>query len=133
MNTERSRSMLNLLELAENINQAHLRSQHLYQQQTDTLLEALTSDRNAGAWLSEVKSLVLHGKFIEWVDSNCDFNIRHAQKLMEIDRNWEKFLAAWSSAKYATGGVFNSPLPSLKVALLFLSVKATPESPPSPV
>ncbi|MHC5779703.1 DUF3102 domain-containing protein [Nostoc sp.] len=125
--------MKNLLELAENINQAHLRSQHLYQQQTDALLEALTSDRNAGAWLSEAKSLLPHGGFIEWVDSNCKFTIRHAQRLMSIDKNWEKFLAAWSNAKCDTGDVFDSPLPSLKVALLFLSVKATPESPPPPI
>lgn len=117
---------MNLTELAININEAFERSRQLYEAGVDTLTQAITSDKEAGEWLLKAKAFVPHGEFTQWVESNCKFKIRHAQKLMQIAKNWEKIVRTWEDAKSATRGAFESPLPSLRVAIALASAEPKP-------
>jgi hypothetical protein len=123
---------MNLSELAININSAFEQSRQLYEAGVDTLAQAIASDKEAGEWLLKAKTFIPHGEFTQWVESNCKFKIRHAQKLMQIAKNWEKIVRTWEDAKSATRGVFESPLPSLRVAIALAAAEPKPEPPPSP-
>ncbi|MEH2201191.1 DUF3102 domain-containing protein [Nostoc sp.] len=123
---------MNLTELANNINSAFDRSRQLYETGIDTLTLAIASDKEAGEWLFLAKTSLPHGEFIQWVEANCKFKMRHAQKLMQIAKNWEKIISSWDEAKCATRGAFESPLPSLRVAIALAAAEPKPEAPPAP-
>ena len=117
---------MNLSEIANNINSAFERSKLLYEAGIDTLSQAIASDKEAGVWLLEAKASLPHGEFIQWVEANCKFKMRHAQKLMQIAKNWEKVVKSWEDAKCATRGAFESPLPSLRVAIALAAAEPKP-------
>lgn len=121
---------MNLLEIADKVNQAFELSNQLYESGIVSIQQALTSDRNAGELLIEAKKLLPHGEFTNWVEINCKFGIRHAQKLMQIFKNWEKIITSWENAKHATRGAFESPLPSLRQAIALSTAEPKPEPTP---
>ncbi|MBW4677147.1 MAG: DUF3102 domain-containing protein [Desmonostoc geniculatum HA4340-LM1] len=122
--------MNNLLELANNINEAFERSKQFYESGIEALSQAVTSDKEVGELLLKAKVIVPHGEFMQWVEANCKFKMRHAQKLMQVANNWEKIVRSWEDAKCATRGAFDSPLPSLRVAIALVSTEPKPEAPP---
>ncbi|MCC5640354.1 DUF3102 domain-containing protein [Nostoc sp. CHAB 5844] len=119
--------MSNLSQLATNINTAVERSRSLYKEGIETLGQALTSDKEAGLMLIEVKSTLPHGEFTKWIEANCKFTPRHAQFLMKIAKEWDKIMAGWENVKNETRFAFDSPLPSLRQALALASAQAKEE------
>lgn len=121
--------MNNLLDLANNINQAYERSQKLYEAGIETITQALLSDKEAGEMLLQVKDLLPHGSFLQWIQDNCPFKERHARNLMAIAKNWSKIIEA-IDPKSATCCRFDSPILSLRAALSIAAAESKPETPP---
>lgn len=120
--------MSNLLELANNINQAYQRSIELYEAGIETIAQALLSDKEAGVMLIEVKKTLPHGDFLRWIQDNCKFSDRHARNLMNIAKNWEKIVQA-IDPKSETRCQFQSPILSLRAALSIAAAEPKAEVP----
>jgi Protein of unknown function (DUF3102) len=124
--------MSNLLELANNINEAFDRSKQLYADGIDYLKLALLSDKEVGEMLLEVKLSVPHGSFTSWIQDNCQFSDRHARRLMALARDWTKIMKVWENMKSDTRDRFGGdPLPSLRVAIALAAAEPKLEVPPS--
>ncbi|MBD2437356.1 DUF3102 domain-containing protein [Nostoc sp. FACHB-110] len=125
--------MNNLTILATNINEAVERSRSLYKDGIETLGQALTSDKEAGLLLIEVKGSLPHGEFTKWIEVNCKFSPRHAQFLMKIAKEWDRIISSWEKMKNETRFVFDSPLPSLRQAIFLASAEPKEETIPNQV
>jgi hypothetical protein len=124
---------MNLLELADNINEAYERSKQLYVDGIDYLKLALLTDKEVGEMLLKVKLSVPHGSFTSWIKDNCQFSDRHARRLMALARDWTKIINVWENMKSDTRDRFGGdPLPSLRVAIALAAAEPKPEASPSP-
>lgn len=121
---------MNLLELANNINQAFDKSKEFYKAGINELQQALLCDKQAGDLLIQVKSELPYGSFTSWVEENCTFTMRHAQFLMKISREWHRIIKQWDELRNETRFVSDSPLPSLRVAIALATAEPKPETPP---
>src|SRR5262245_5404335 len=74
---------LDLGQLAENIQQAHLRCRAALHQGLQHALEA-------GKLLIQAKERVPHGKWLPWLEEHCDLSERLAQKYMQVARELPK-------------------------------------------
>ncbi|MFB2769805.1 DUF3102 domain-containing protein [Pelatocladus sp. BLCC-F211] len=112
-------NIVKLDDLAIQINAAVEHSKALYDKGVACIKEALTSDKEAGELLMQVKNSLPHGHFIPWIECNCRFSDRHARNLMNIAKNWQKILQGWEKmqSESETRFRFESPLPSLRTAL----------------
>jgi len=79
MDTEIAR---NPQEIASRINEEHTRA-------FGKAKDALSHARTAGELLIEVKSLLKHGEWGNWLVENVAFTDRTAQSYMRLARNWE--------------------------------------------
>ncbi|MEI8019556.1 MAG: DUF3102 domain-containing protein [Schlesneria sp.] len=70
-----------LPELAKTANQFHASAQKAFGQ-------GLNFARSAGNVLLEAKSLVAHGQWESWVETNCSFSTRTARGYLQIASNW---------------------------------------------
>ncbi|MFK0731408.1 MAG: DUF3102 domain-containing protein [Gloeotrichia echinulata GP01] len=118
--------MNNLLELADNINQAFSKSQQFYEDGIEYLRLAIASDKEAGVMLLAVKQSLPYGQFGEWVTNNCNFTHRHANRLMLIAKNWQKIIDSLDTRVESE----ESPLISLRSAIALASADPKPETPP---
>ncbi|WP_414755557.1 DUF3102 domain-containing protein [Anabaena sp. CCY 9910] len=123
---------MNLIETASNINDLIQKSHQLYREGISAIEGAIATDKEAGLLLIKVKESLPHGEFTKWVETNCKFTVRHAQFLMKIAKEWDRIIAAWEKMKNETRFVFDSPLPSLRMALALAATEPKQEAPPPP-
>lgn len=50
---------------------------------------ALDHARQAGELLTQAKSLVPYGEWLQWLDANCEVSPRQAQRYMRVSSNWD--------------------------------------------
>jgi hypothetical protein len=116
---------MNLSELANNINEAFKQSRQFYEAGIEAFKLAIAADKLAGEMLLEVKTSLPYGHFGEWVNKNCNFTHRHANRLMLIAKNWEKIITSLDTRVET-----ESLLPSLRVAIALAAAEPKPEPPP---
>ncbi|BBD69521.1 hypothetical protein NIES4072_31460 [Nostoc commune NIES-4072] len=116
---------MNLLELANSINEVFKQSKQFYEAGIESFKLAIAADKEAGEMLIKVKSSLPYGQFGDWVSKNCDFTHRHANRLMLIAKNWEKIIATLDTRDES-----ESLLPSLRTALALAAAEPKPEAPP---
>jgi hypothetical protein len=61
--------------------------------------EALQLARQSGDLLLTVKAQLDHGAFLPWLEANCDFGTRQAQKYMRLAMNWARLDASRSTSE----------------------------------
>lgn len=122
---------LNLSEVANAINSVAERAQALYVSGADLIREALTCDKEAGDLLIKVKASMPKGNFHAWIEANCRFSVRHAQRLMMIAREWTKIMKGWEDLQQHDTRVVlgDSLLPSLRTALTLAASEPKEEAP----
>jgi Protein of unknown function (DUF3102) len=78
-----------LPDLAERINVEHAACLEARDACVASAQDAIARATNIGKWLGEAKGQVPHGKWSGWVEVNCTFGIREAQRYMQVYRNRE--------------------------------------------
>lgn len=67
--------------------------------QTRVIREGLFQARRLGQLLRQAKEEVGHGNWTDWIAENCSFSQWAASMYMQIDREWDKIIAAQEGAE----------------------------------
>ena len=119
--------------LAFKINQAVDKGKVSYNNAIASIKNGLEADREIGELLLQAKTALPHGQFTQWVEVNCQFGMRQAQRRMWLATNWSRItekLQEVVESKYVAGDAFeNSRLINLKTVLALCIVKEKDEPP----
>jgi DUF3102 family protein len=85
-------------------------------------VDAMARYLNVGRLLTEAKTQVRHGEWVEWVETNCKFGLRQAQKYMRAYENREAI-----ESEMRTGGSHLAALRGAIKALEKPSIDLNPE------
>ena len=122
----------NLTEIANNINLKFAQSKELHQIGVATIKEALLLDKECGELLIKVKESLAHGEFMPWIEANCKFTHRHANRLINVAKNWQRIKDLWED-KFDTRVEFEeTPILSLRGAIALIAAEPKPTPTPKP-
>jgi Protein of unknown function (DUF3102) len=93
MNEVVSADTFTLPELAKRINEEHALAEQDAQACLAHAQSSLLHAKNAGDALILAKVQVGHGKFLAWIEANCTFSSRQAQRYMRVASRWNELEA----------------------------------------
>jgi ElaB/YqjD/DUF883 family membrane-anchored ribosome-binding protein len=84
-----------LTNLASEINSQH-------EQAIQHAKSSLEHARRAGELLQQAKQQIEHGKWLDWLASNCKVSFRQAQRYLKVANNWQAIAKNDAAASYLT-------------------------------
>lgn len=64
--------------------------------------EALEHARRAGELLLQAKGAIGHGGWLPWIEANCSFSARTAQRYMNLSEGWDRLQGKYDTVSHLT-------------------------------